>query len=115
VYVGPDTAESISRNTQTQRQGLSGDDEVNEAFSGDDEEGEWCIESFQIGETGTFIRHVRKGVELFVQNSDAGSGGDGSVLVFSGGAVKGGLLHQGRKMGVGELVGKREVRSEGAG
>ncbi len=41
------------------------------------DEAEWVIEPFQRGETSTFIKHVKAGLEVL-------SGEPGSLLVFAG-------------------------------
>lgn len=45
-------------------------------------EAEWLIEPFQVGETPTFVEHIRRGVEELSQSTGS------SVLAFSGGATK---------------------------
>jgi folylpolyglutamate synthase len=41
------------------------------------DEAEWLIESFQEGETPTFIEHIKNGLKILSQDQDA-------TLVFSG-------------------------------
>jgi hypothetical protein len=45
------------------------------------DEKNWLIESFQRGETSTYIDHIETGVSLLIQDPS-------SILVFSGGATK---------------------------
>ncbi|ETN41292.1 uncharacterized protein HMPREF1541_03227 [Cyphellophora europaea CBS 101466] len=53
--------------------------------AGNDEHAEWLIESFQAGETQTFIRHIEAGV---TQLGECLGHGEDAILVFSGGATK---------------------------
>ncbi|MCJ1273945.1 hypothetical protein MMC21_001738 [Puttea exsequens] len=46
-----------------------------------EDESEWAIESFQKGETLTFIKHIKAGIQKLEELPD-------SLLVFSGGATK---------------------------
>jgi hypothetical protein len=52
-----------------------------DAFGLENVENGWLIESFQHGETSTFIKHTQAGLDVLRTNENA-------ILVFSGGATK---------------------------
>lgn len=49
---------------------------------GSSHEANWLIESFQAGETPTYVKHIEAGVKALAE------AGENAILVFSGGATK---------------------------